>query len=86
MNWKECARRRPCPNLGYLSAFDLGVTHSVEALRYKSDAGSIPSGGDWIFNCLNPSVRSVAMESTQSLREMSTRNISWGVNATGVRA
>jgi hypothetical protein len=39
-------------------------------------AGSIP---DWH----NPSGRATALGSTQSLTEMSTRNISWGVKAAG---
>jgi hypothetical protein len=41
-------------------------------------AGSIP---DWvlgIFHWLNLSGRTMALESTQPLTEMSTRNISWG--------
>ena len=36
-----------------------------------------------IFRCHYPSSRTVALGSTQSLTEMSTRNISWGVKAAG---
>jgi hypothetical protein len=36
-----------------------------------------------IFHRHNPSGRTMALGSTQPLTEMSTRNISWGVKATG---
>jgi hypothetical protein len=39
--------------------------------------GSIPDGVIGIFQWLNPSGRTMAMESTQPLTEMSTRNPSW---------
>jgi hypothetical protein len=49
-----------------------------EALRYKSTvAGSTPYGATGIFH------DTLALGSTQSLTEMSTRNISWGVNVAG---
>jgi len=35
------------------------------------------------FHWHNPSGRTMALGSTQSLTEMSTRNISWGVKAVG---
>jgi len=41
-------------------------------------AGSICDGAIGIFHWHNPSGRTVALRSTQSLTEMSTRNISWG--------
>ena len=41
-------------------------------------AGSIPDGVIGIFHSHNPSDRTVALESTQLLTEMSTRRISWG--------
>ena len=44
-------------------------------------AGSIPDGVTVIFHWHNPSSRTMAPGSTQSLTEMSTRNISWGVKA-----
>ena len=51
----------------------------VKALRYKTQvAGSIPDGVIGIFQSHNPSGRTVALGSTQLLREMSTRCISWG--------
>jgi hypothetical protein len=40
--------------------------------------GSIPNGVIGIFHWLNPSGHTMALESTQSLIEMSTRNIYWG--------
>jgi hypothetical protein len=46
-------------------------------------AGSIPDGVIGIFQCHNPSDRTMALGSTQSLSEMSTRSISWGVKAAG---
>jgi len=41
-------------------------------------AGSIPDGVIGTFHRRNPSGRSMVLGSTQSLTEMSTRNISWG--------
>jgi hypothetical protein len=41
-------------------------------------AESIPDGVIGIFHLHNPSCRTVALESTQPLTEMSTKNISWG--------
>ena len=41
-------------------------------------AGSIPDGVIGMFQCHNPSGRTMALELTQPLIEMSTRNISWG--------
>ena len=40
-------------------------------------AGSIPDGVIGIFHWHNPSGRIIALGSTQTLTEMSTRNISW---------
>jgi hypothetical protein len=42
-------------------------------------AGSIPDGVIGIFHWHNPSGRAMALELTQPLTEMSTRNNSWGV-------
>ena len=41
-------------------------------------AGSIPDGVIGIFYLHNPSDRTMALGSTQPLKKMSTRNISWG--------
>ena len=41
-------------------------------------AGSIPDGVTGIFHWHNPFGRTMALGSTQPLREMSNRNISWG--------
>jgi hypothetical protein len=46
-------------------------------------AGSIPSGVIGIFHWRNPSGRTMALESTQPLTEMSTRNISCGIKVAG---
>jgi len=54
------------------------VAQLIEALRYKV-AGSIPDCVIGIFH--NPSGRTMALELTQPLTEMSTRNISWGRGA-----
>jgi hypothetical protein len=55
----------------------------VEALRYKPEGrridswGSIPDGVFGIFHLHNTSGRTMALELTQPLIEMSTRDISW---------
>jgi len=41
-------------------------------------AGSIPDGVIGLFHWHNPSCRNMALGLTQSLTEMSTRNVSWG--------
>jgi hypothetical protein len=47
-----------------------------KALRYKSEGpGSIPCGVTGFFCDISPSERSMALESTQPLVKMSTRNI-----------
>jgi hypothetical protein len=47
-------------------------------------AGSIPDDVIGIFLWCNPSDRTIALESTQPLTEMSTRNILCGVKAAGM--
>ena len=49
----------------------------VKVLRYKA-AGRGFDGVIGIFQWHNPSGRTMALESTQPLTEMSTRCISWG--------
>jgi hypothetical protein len=46
--------------------------------------GSIPDDVSRFFHWHNPVGRTMALVSAQRLTEMSTRNISWGVNAAGV--
>jgi len=57
------------------------ITHK-EGLRHcaksRKVAGSIPDGVIRIFHWHDPSGRTVALGLTQSLTEMSTRNIPWG--------
>jgi len=45
--------------------------------------GSIPDRVTGIFHLHNPSSCTMALGLTQTLTEMSTRNISWGVKAAG---
>jgi hypothetical protein len=53
------------------------VAQLVEALRYKPKGRGLDSR--WChWNWHNPSGRTMALGSTQSLTEMSTRKISWG--------
>jgi hypothetical protein len=60
------------------------VARLVEALRYKPEGrGFIPDGVIGIFHLLNPSGHTMALRSIQLLTEMSTRGISWAVNAAG---
>jgi hypothetical protein len=49
-------------------------------------ADSIPDGVSGFFHWHNPVGRTMALGSTQPLTEMSTGNISWGVNAAGAMA
>jgi hypothetical protein len=50
-----------------------------EALHYKLEGRGFDSRWcHWIFHLHNPSGRTMALQSTQPLTEMSTRNISWG--------
>ena len=56
----------------------------IFALCSRKVAGTIPDGVIGIFHLSNPSGRIMILGSTQPLTEMSTRSISWGVNATDV--
>jgi hypothetical protein len=55
------------------------VAHLVHCATSRKDAGSIPDGINVIFHTHNPSGRTMA----QPLTELSTRNISRGVEAAG---
>jgi hypothetical protein len=59
-----------------------GGTAVAQWLRYcatnKKIAGSITDGVMEFIIDVNPSDRTMALGSTQSLTEMSTRSISWG--------
>jgi hypothetical protein len=68
----------------YYSLLERGhaVAQLVEALRYKV-AGSIPDAVIGFFHWHNPSGRTMALGSTQPLKEISTRNSSWRVKAAG---
>jgi hypothetical protein len=50
-------------------------------MNVKMVTGSNPDGVTGIFLSHKPSGRTTALESTQTLTEISTRNISLGVNA-----
>jgi hypothetical protein len=54
------------------------VAQLVEALRYKPEGRGFDSR--WWHN---PFGHTMALGSTQPLTEMSTRNISWGIDAAG---
>jgi hypothetical protein len=51
--------------------------------RNRHIVGSIPDGVMEIFHLFNPFCRKMALGSTQALKEMSTRSISWAVKGTG---
>ena len=53
-------------------------------LGIRGDTGSILDGVFAIFDWNNPFVRTMELGSTDTLTEMSTRNISWRVKAAGV--
>jgi hypothetical protein len=53
----------------------------VKALRYTLEDRGFDSR--WVIEIFHLSGRSVAVESTQPLTEMNTRNLSWGKEATG---
>jgi hypothetical protein len=62
---------------------DRGIT-VVKVLRYKSEGRSFdPRWCHGIFHLHKSFYRTMALGSTQPLTEMSTRSISWGVNAAG---
>jgi hypothetical protein len=67
--------------------FSLGGTRCRSWLRHcatnRKVAGSIPGGVIGIFHRHNSLRHTMALGSTQPLREMSTRNVSWGVKAAG---
>jgi hypothetical protein len=46
--------------------------------KSRKVAGSIPDGVSGIFYLRNPSCSTMILESTEPLKEMSNRNISWG--------
>jgi hypothetical protein len=54
----------------------------VKVLRYKSEGRWFDPRWNFFID-INPSDRTMALASTQPLTEMSTRRISWGVNAAG---
>jgi hypothetical protein len=58
------------------------IGHAVAQLKHcatnRNVAGSVPDVVTGIFHWHNPSGRTMVLGSTQSLTEMSTRNIFWG--------
>jgi len=71
------------PNSGYNHNTN-AVAQLIEALLYKPEGGGSTSDGIiGIFHWLNPSGRKMALLLTQSLTEMSARDIFWGVKAVG---
>ena len=63
-----------------LQNFGQAVTRSATSRKV---AGSIPVGVIGIFNLHNLSGRTLTLRSTQSLKKISTRYISWRVKAAG---
>jgi hypothetical protein len=63
----------------------MGVTQCRSWLRHSATSlkvmGSIPDGVIGVFHLRNPSGRTMVLGSTQSLSEMRTSNISWGLKA-----
>ena len=82
----ESNRRHPILFFKMHCIFTLEGTRWRSWLRHcatsRKVAGSIPDGVIGIFHVHNSSGRTMAPGLTQPLTEMSTRNISWGVNAT----
>ena len=56
----------------------IGLTWFSPHCTIPAVAGSIPDGVTGNFHWQNPSGLTMTLSLTQSLREMSTRNISWG--------
>jgi hypothetical protein len=63
-----------CTFMGH-TVVPFGLKHCCKS---RKDAGSIRDGIMEIFLLNNSSVRTVALGLTQTLTEMSKRNISWG--------
>jgi hypothetical protein len=61
------------PEKGYTIAWWLR-----DCATNRKVAGSVPDGVTGFFHSHNPSGRTMALGSTQTLTEMSTMNISWG--------
>ena len=55
----------------------------MDLAKNRKVACSFPVSVIGIFRCPNLFCRTMSLESTQPLIEMSTRNISWGVKAAG---
>jgi len=70
-------KNRSKPNQFRDSWWRHAVAQLVEALRHKSKGRGF-DGVIGILDCHNPSGRTMALELTQPLTKMSTRNISWG--------
>jgi hypothetical protein len=77
-----------CTDFSVLQVY-YGVTRWRIWLRHHATsrkvAGSIPDGYHWNY-WHNTSFRTMALGSTQPLTEMRTRNISWGVKRSVLRA
>jgi len=80
--------RKKSENFGFNSfCYTLALWRSWlrQCARSRKVAGSIPvPDGVGIFYWHNLSDRTTALGTTPPLTEMSTRNVSWGVNAFGV--
>jgi len=90
----RCGISRPPPGFDPRTAQLIASRYTVYAIpRMRSwlrdcttsrkVAVSIPDGVIAIFHCHIPSGRTMALELTHPLTEMSTSNISWGVTVAG---
>jgi hypothetical protein len=71
---------RSSPHLGHSTRWRNWLRHCA---TNRKVAGLIPDGAIGIFHWHTPSGRTMALELTQPLTEMSTRNTSWGIKAAG---
>ena len=90
-NWKEWRREiilKWTPKVCTQHLFgSFRCTRWLSSLRHcatsREFVGSIPDGVTGILHLHNPSCRTMALGSNQLLREISTRNTSWGVKVAG---
>ena len=83
-SWNPQGLSRPVMGLLYLYLYPcFGGTRWRSRLRHcatsRKVAGSFPNGVTGIFHWHNPSGRTMALGLTQTITEMSTRKIFWGV-------
>jgi hypothetical protein len=84
---EQLVLKTQCSRIWRHVVLQIGGTQWHTWLRHcptiRKVAGSIPHGAAQISRWLNPSCRTVVLESIQPLTEMSIKNISWGIKAAG---